>query len=162
MGEEEPPTDYTTVFMGWLLKSKLLLGFIIGIFLAPTMDRTTTRVLDLLLPGENAEIGEEMADLLPAMAIQMDRVQTLSRLVQDRHILDGGSNCPPTLKFVQALHRVPLLFAEETDVVNNYNILMQDPGRSPVAFASMLFTMAEALEIEAPVLTQKGFPYQCE
>ena len=93
MGEEEPPTDYTTVFMGWLLKSKLLLGFIIGIFLAPTMDRTTTRVLDLFLPGENAEIGE-ITDLLPVMAIQMDRVQILSRLVQDRHILDGGSNCP--------------------------------------------------------------------
>ncbi len=161
MGEEEPPTDYTTVLMGWLLKSKFFLGFIIGIFLAPTMDLTTTRILDLVLPGENAGL-EEMTESMPMLAIRVERVEILSRLVQDRHILDGVSNCPPTLEFVQALHRVPLLYAEETDVVNNYNILMQDPGRSPVAFASMISTMAEALEIEAPVLLQKGFPYECE
>ena len=56
MGEEEPPTDYTTVLMGWLLKSKFVLGFIIGIFLAPTMDLTTTRVLDFFLPGEKRRV----------------------------------------------------------------------------------------------------------
>ena len=161
MGEEEPATDFTAPIVAWLLKSKLVLGIVIGIFLAPTMDRSTNLVLNRFFPGENASFGE-MTHQLPTMFVQMQRVDILTKLVQNRHILDGESDCSPTLEFAQALNSVPLLFAEETDVVNNYNILMQDPGRSPVAFASMLFGMAKGLEIQAPVLAQKGFPYQCE
>ena len=161
MGEEEPPTDFTAPIVAWLLRSKLVLGIVIGIFLAPTMDRSTNLVLNRLIPRENNTFGD-LAGEIPAFVVETQRLDVLTKLVQSRHILDGASDCPPTLEFVQALNIVPLLFAEETDVVNNYNILMQDSGRSPVAFASMLFTMAEALEIQAPVLAQKGFPYQCE
>ena len=163
MGEEEAATDVTTVLgaMSWLFKRRLLLGIVIGIFLTPVLDRSTTLVLNRFFPRDSNSMGE-VADEIPEFFLQAQRLEVLNQLVQDRHILDGDSGCLLTLEVVQALNRVPLLFAGEATVINSYNILTQDSGRSPMAFANMLSGMAETLEIEAPVLGQRGIPYQCE
>ena len=163
MGEEEAATDFAAPLgaISWLFKRKLLLGVVIGIFLAPVLERPIVLALNRFFPTENL-VFEHMADQLPAVVIQTQRLEVLNQLVQDRHILDGDSGCPLTLEVVQALNRVPLLFAGEADVINNYNILTQDSSRSPVAFASMLSSMAETLGIEAPILARRGIPYQCE
>ena len=121
-------------------------------------------VLNRFFPIErslNDPFGQ-MADQLPVVILQTQRLEVLNQLVQDRHILDSESGCQLTLAVVQALNKVPLLFAGEANVINNYNILTQDSGRSPVAFASMLSSMAAALDIEAPVLARSGIPYRCE
>ena len=163
MGEEEAATDVTAALgaISWLFRRKLLFGIVIGIFVAPVLDRSTELVLNRFVPRESPSFGD-MADDMPAFLLQTQRLEVLNRLVQDRHILDGDSGCPLTLEFVQALNRVPLLFAGETDVTNSYNILTQDSSGSPMAFANMLSGMAETLEIEAPILGQRGIPYQCE
>ena len=86
MGEEEPPTDFTAPIVAWLLKSKLVLGIVIGIFLAPTMDRSTVLVLNRFFPRDNDPFGQ-MADQVPAFFLQTQRFEVLNQLVQDRHIL---------------------------------------------------------------------------
>ena len=169
MGDDEPDTDFATELKAffWLWKSKLLLGIIVGIvvgmFLSPGLDRAITRILNHFLPVENELPLEQMAEQLPPIILQGQRLEVLNQLVQDRHIFDGESDCSYTLEVVQALNRVPLLFAGEADVMNSYSIFTQDPGRSPVAFASMLTSMAETLGIEAPILARKGITFAgCE
>ena len=164
MGEEEADTDFTVAPLSWILKSKLAVGVIVGIFLGPALNRTTEGLLNRVFPRDrsgNAPFGA-MADQYPEMYLMTQRLEVLNQLVRDRHILDGGSGCPVTVKVVQALNRVPLVFAGEGDVISSYNVLTQESGRSPVAFGNMLSAMAEALEIEEPVLGQKGILYQCK
>ena len=163
MGEEVAAADLTAPLgaVSWILKRKLLLGVVIGILLGPLLDRSTTLVLNRFFPLQDEMFGR-MADEMPNVLIQGQRLEVLNELVQNRHILDGESGCPLMLTVVQALNRVPLLFAGEADVINNYNILTQDSSRSPVAFAAMLSSMAEALEIEAPVLARRGIDYRCQ
>ena len=163
MGEEEAATEFTVAPLSWLLKSKLLMGVLLGIFLGPTLDRTTDRILDRWFPGQGSQAPPfgQMMDQLPDVYLMTERLQVLNQLVQDRHILDGDSGCPLTLDVIQALNRVPLLFAGEGNVINSYNVLAQGSGHSPVAFGNMLSGMAEVLEIAEPVLGQRGIPYQC-
>ena len=163
MGDDEAAADVTAALgaISWLFKRKLLFGVVIGIFLAPVLNRSTELVLNRLLPRETPSFGQIAGDM-PELLLQAQRLEVLNQLVQDRHILDGDSGCPLTLEVVQALNRVPLLFAGETDVINSYNILTQDSSGSPMAFANMLSGMAGTLEIEAPVLGQRGIPYTCE
>ena len=120
MGEEEAATDVTAALgaISWLFKRKLLFGIAIGIFLAPVLNRSTELVLDRVIPRETPSVGELAGDM-PQLLLQAERLEVLSQLVQDRHILDGDSGCRPTLEFVQALNRVPLLFAGNTDVTNS-------------------------------------------